>query len=105
MIGVILTLFLYNFVFYLISLVVYLIVVNKSGKSENTANTISTIISIAIIFTIYRLKGIIYPKLLKLYEYLNGNEEQNKSSNEAIELTSSFNNPLIQVNRIDGREK
>jgi len=67
MIGLILSLTVYNFFSYILSLVIYLICVDKLGKSPNYANTISIIVTLVLIAIIVRLKGPVYAAIVKLY--------------------------------------
>ena len=75
MVGLILSLFVYNFLFYAIVLIIYLILVNGAGKSPQTANTVTAIVIAVIGVLMVRYQTRIKAVVNHIYNYFKKAED------------------------------
>ena len=103
MVGLILSLFVYNFFFYAIVLIIYLILVNGAGKSPQTANTVTVIVIIVIVVIMVKNQTRIMAVVNHIRNYFKKAEDNAGSSsslnNNEVELrsTNSINDNDIKT--------
>jgi len=86
MVGLILSLLVFNFVFYVIGLIIYLTIVNDTGKSPQAANGITITIIGVIAVLVRRNQKKITAVINCIYYYFNKAEENIGRDSESIEV-------------------